>query len=648
MKTFEELGISPELVMAVEELGFKAPMPVQEQVIPLLLGENRDVIGLAQTGTGKTAAFGLPAIQLIDTDINKPQVLILSPTRELCMQIAGDLKDYSKYTAGVKVLAVYGGASIETQIKAVQKGVHIIVATPGRLIDLIERNVVKLDSVRTIILDEADEMLNMGFSESIDNILTYVPGNRQTLLFSATMPPEIAAIGRKYMDSPLEVIVGTKNSGAENVKHVCYAVHAKDKYLTLKRIADYYPDIYGIVFCSTRRETQEIADKLIGDGYNAEALHGDLSQTQRDYVMHKFRVKHIQLLVATDVAARGLDVDDLTHVINYKLPDELDVYTHRSGRTGRAGKEGISIVITNLREKRLIKNIEKKIGKDFDWAKVPSGKQVCEKQLYHLINKLETVEIEHNDIEPYLPWVYSKLEWLDKEDLIQRLVSVEFNRFLQYYRDSRDLNQVEEGQGKKEKTASGEGRTSFAETEEGYTRLFINMGKIDGFFHNILIDLLKKKTKNKKVNIGRIDIKKKHTVFEVEDEVVPGLLKSCQGMIMDNRKVVLKVDEGTPEGRNDYSGEYRSGRKRDFGKAEYKSDDKRDYRKSEYGSGEKKDYKKTDYKSGEKKDYKKTDYKSGEKREYKKKDFKGDDKRDYKKKDYKSDSKPDKKKKKKK
>jgi ATP-dependent RNA helicase DeaD len=519
------------------------------------MAKETDIIGLAQTGTGKTAAFGLPVIQQIDLSLNKPQALVLCPTRELCMQISGDLKDYSKYFGGVRVLPVYGGSSIETQIKALKSGVHIIVATPGRLIDLIERNVVKMENITKVILDEADEMLNMGFLDSIDNILQYVPQPRNTLLFSATMPPEIASIARKYMNKPIEVTVGAKNSGAENINHVCYAVHAKDKYLTLKRLADYYPDIYGIVFCGTRRETQEVADKLIADGYNAEALHGDLSQTQRDFVMHKFRIKNLQLLVATDVAARGLDVDDLTHIINYNLQKDVDIYTHRSGRTGRAGKKGMSIVITNLKEKFIIRNIEKKIGKRFEWAQVPSGKQVCEKQLYHLINRLESVEIEHDDIEPFLPKVYRKLEWLDKEELIKRLVSVEFNRFLQYYRDSRDLNQVADDSHQRSDRRLDSDRRQDPDRRQdsysrpgdaprnGYTRMFLNMGKIDGAYPNIIIDLLKKKSKNKKVDLGRIDIKKKHTIFEIESAVVPGLLKSFQGMIMDNRKLVLKIDE---------------------------------------------------------------------------------------------------------
>ena len=366
MKTFEELGIDSKILKAISEIGFENPMPVQEQVIPLLLAENTDIVALAQTGTGKTAAFGLPVIQKIDVSDNYPQALILSPTRELCLQIASDLNDYSKYISGLKILPVYGGSSIESQIRTLKKGVQIIVATPGRLIDLMNRKMVKLDRISTVIMDEADEMLNMGFTESINEILAAIPEERNMLLFSATMPAEIAKIAKNYMSNPKEVVIGSKNEGAENIKHVYYLVHAKDKYLALKRIADYYPNIYGIIFCRTRRETQEIADQLIQDGYNADSLHGELSQAQRDAVMQKFRVKNLQLLVATDVAARGLDVDNLTHVINYGLPDDIETYTHRSGRTGRAGKKGTSIAIIHVKEKGRMRDIEKIIGKKFE------------------------------------------------------------------------------------------------------------------------------------------------------------------------------------------------------------------------------------------------------------------------------------------
>ena len=389
MKTFEELGVSPEIRKAIEEMGYENPMPVQEEVIPYLLGENNDVVALAQTGTGKTAAFGLPLLQQIDVKNRVPQSLILCPTRELCLQIAGDLNDYSKYIDGLKVLPVYGGSSIDSQIRSLKRGVHIIVATPGRLLDLMERKTVSLSTVHNIVMDEADEMLNMGFTDSINAILADVPKERNTLLFSATMSPEIARISKNYLQNAKEITIGRKNESTSNVNHVAYTVQAKDKYAALKRIVDYYPQIYGIIFCRTRKETQEIADKLMQEGYNADSLHGELSQAQRDAVMQKFRIRNLQLLVATDVAARGLDVDDLTHVINYGLPDDTESYTHRSGRTGRAGKTGTSIAIINLREKGKLREIERIIGKKFIAGEMPTGKQICEKQLIKVIDELE-------------------------------------------------------------------------------------------------------------------------------------------------------------------------------------------------------------------------------------------------------------------
>ena len=440
MITFEELGIHPVHVDALKELGFEYPMPVQEKVIPLLLSGPVDIVALAQTGTGKTAAFGLPLIQMTNPHSKVPEALILAPTRELCIQIAGDLNDFAKNTDNLKILPVYGGSSMEVQIKALKKGVQIVVATPGRLCDLIRRKAIKLNEVKTVILDEADEMLNMGFVDSINDILSEVPKERATLLFSATMPNEVAVIARKYMRNPIEITIGDRNSGADNIKHLYYTVHAKDKYTALKRIVDYYPNIYGIVFCRTRKDTQEVADKLMHDGYNAESLHGDLSQAQRDMVMQKFRIRHVKLLVATDVAARGLDVDDLTHIINYNLPEDLLAYAHRSGRTGRAGKAGISILIINLKEKYLIKQIEKKIKKSFVAAKVPGGREICEKQLFNMIIKMEEVDIEHTEIDTYLPTIYRKLEWLDKEEIIKRFVALEFNRFLEYYKNARVIN----------------------------------------------------------------------------------------------------------------------------------------------------------------------------------------------------------------
>ena len=444
MKTFEELGVCPEILKAITELGYEHPMPVQEEVIPLLLNEKTDIVALAQTGTGKTAAFGLPVIQKTDLSVNQPQTLILSPTRELCLQIAGDLNDYSAHIDGLKILPVYGGSSIESQIRTLKKGVHIIVATPGRLIDLINRGMVQLDRVHTVIMDEADEMLDMGFTESINEILSRVPDERSMLLFSATMPPDIGRIAKKYMHSPREIVIGSKNEGAKNVKHIYYLVHAKDKYLALKRIADYYPSIYGIIFCRTRLETQEIADALIKDGYNADSLHGDLSQQQRDAVMQKFRLRNLQLLVATDVAARGLDVDNLTHVINYGLPEDIETYTHRSGRTGRAGKTGTSIAIIHVKEKRRMRDIERIIGKKFEKGTIPTGKQICEKQLYNLIDRIEKVKVNEEEIASYLPITLKRLSWLSTEDLVKRVVSLEFNRLIDYYADAAELDIPEE------------------------------------------------------------------------------------------------------------------------------------------------------------------------------------------------------------
>ena len=426
-------------------------MPVQEKVIPHLLNGEGDVVALAQTGTGKTAAFGLPLLQRIDPEVKKPQALILSPTRELCLQIGSDLADFSKYMPSIKVLPVYGGSSIESQIRALRAGVQVIVATPGRLIDLINRGEVNLDDVHTVVLDEADEMLNMGFLESIDAILEHVPADRKMLMFSATMPNEIARIAKKYMKDPVEIVVGNRNEGAENVRHIYYMVNARDKYLALKRIADDTPNIYGIIFCRTRRDTQEIADKLIADGYNADALHGDLSQQQRDIVMRKFRDRVITLLVATDVAARGLDVDDLTHVINYGLPDDTAVYTHRSGRTGRAGKTGVSIAIIHSREKGKLREIEKKIGKKFERKEVPTPEHIIEKQLYNLADRIERVKVDEDEIQKYLPGVMRKLEWLSGEDLLKRVLSLEFNRLLDYYRDAPKIDFIDEKPSKDKK-----------------------------------------------------------------------------------------------------------------------------------------------------------------------------------------------------
>jgi ATP-dependent RNA helicase DeaD len=562
MKTFEELGVSPEIRKAIEEMGYENPMPVQEEVIPYLLADSyNDVVALAQTGTGKTAAFGLPLIQNIDVKRCEPQSLILCPTRELCLQIAGDLTDYSKYIDGLKVLPVYGGSSIESQIKSLRRGVHIIVATPGRLLDLMERRTVSLATVNNVVMDEADEMLNMGFTDSINAILADVPEERNTLLFSATMSPEIAAISRNYLHNPKEITIGRKNEGSNNVKHVAYIVHAKDKYEALKRIVDFYPQIYGIIFCRTRKETQEIADKLMQEGYNADSLHGELSQQQRDAVMQKFRIRNLQLLVATDVAARGLDVDDLTHVINYGLPDDTESYTHRSGRTGRAGKTGTSIAILNLREKGKMREIERIIAKKFVIGTLPTAKEICEKQLLKVIDELEKVKVNEEEISGYMPEIYRKLEWLSKEDLIKRVVSHEFNRFEEYYRDRAEIESPTES---REKRGEKGGRKRTAEA--GYTRMFINLGKTDKFMPNDLITLLNNNTRGR-VDLGRIDLMKNYSFFEVDEKETKNVLKALGRAKWNGRKVVVEVASDEPaddkEGKkkHDRHGEEKGSRK---------------------------------------------------------------------------------------
>lgn len=562
--------MTPLIVRAIREMGYESPMPVQEEVIPWLLGHGNEVIALAQTGTGKTAAFGLPLLQQIDIDELQPQAVVLCPTRELCLQIAGDLNDYSKYIDHLKVLPVYGGSSIESQIRALRRGVHVIVATPGRLIDLINRKTVDLQAVKNVVLDEADEMLSMGFSEDIDEILSHIPGERNMLLFSATMPAGIGRITKKYMRQPHEIIIGRKNEGAQNVRHMYYMVNARDKYLVLKRIADYNPNIYGIVFCRTKKETQEIADLLIKDGYNADSLHGDLSQAQRDYVMQKFRLRNVQLLVATDVAARGLDVDDLTHIIHYGLPDDVESYTHRSGRTGRAGKTGTSIAIVHLKEKRKIKDIEKGILKTFEQGVIPSGKKICEKQLFSFIDKLEKVKVNEDEIGEILPSIYRKLDWLDKEDLIKRLISHEFNILIDYYQDASEIEAPQEhGKSKPEKVRNekrrgrpnedrrsdwrddrrndrpdfdslrGTGRAS----EKGYTRLFINLGKMDGLSPHSLIGLLNDSIKGKKVTVGRIDLMKNFSFFEVPVKETKRVVQGINGVKAFRRVVAVEVSK---------------------------------------------------------------------------------------------------------
>ncbi|MDE5887455.1 MAG: DEAD/DEAH box helicase [Muribaculaceae bacterium] len=519
--SFEDLGVEPRLLKAIEELGFEQPMPIQEMVIPHLLEKDGDVVGLAQTGTGKTAAFGLPVLQRIDVAKRVPQALIIAPTRELCLQIAGDLADFSKYIPDLKILPVYGGSSIDSQIRSLRNGVQVIVATPGRLIDLIKRGEVKLADVHTVILDEADEMLNMGFLDDIKQILSHVPENRKMLMFSATMPKEIAGISREFMHDPVEFVAGNKNEGSKNVRHIYYMVKAHDKYLALKRIADNNPDIYGIIFCRTRKETQEIADKLINDGYNADCLHGDLSQAQRDLAMKKFRDHVTQLLVATDVAARGLDVDDLTHVINFGLPDDVAVYTHRSGRTGRANKTGVSVAIIHSREKGKLKEIEKKIGKEFEYRKVPTPDHIIEKQLYNLADRLERVQVNEQEIDKYLPGVRKKLEWLSEEDLLKRVLSLEFNRLLAYYQNMPDIDLNASAKDGRDGRREGKGRDKDRDkdrrkAEDGFERLMVNVGKAQGFFPGNLMELINRNVVGNKPDIGRIDLMPDYTLFDVK------------------------------------------------------------------------------------------------------------------------------------
>ncbi len=529
MSNFSDFQLKEEILRAVEEMGFETPTPIQEKAIPHLLQESRDVIGLAQTGTGKTAAFGLPVIQRTVLENKYPQTLVLAPTRELAVQIAKDIQHYAKYVKSLSVTAVYGGANIEMQIKDLKKGTHIVVGTPGRVLDLSKRRKLDLSKIRFLVLDEADEMLNMGFKEELNDILAHTPDEKQVLLFSATMPNEVARIAKKYMRDAITLEVGKRNQGTANVEHTFYSVHARDKYKALKRIADMAPDIYGIVFCRTRRETREVAEKLIADHYNADALHGDLSQNQRDLVMHRFRVKNIQLLVATDVAARGLDVDNLTHVINYSLPDEEEAYIHRTGRTGRAGKKGKAVSIVHQKEIGKLRRIEKKLGQPIKKELVPGGKEICEKRLFNLIDTMERVEVNEAQIGEYLPVIFKKLEWLSKEDIIKRFVSIEFNRFLEYYQDAEDLN-VTRGASREESRRAKE-----------YTRFFINVGKKDGLRAASLISFINRKLEDLKFSIGKIDILRNFSFFEVESTVTEEVLQHIDGAMFDKVRLSVEV-----------------------------------------------------------------------------------------------------------
>ena len=537
MKTFEELGVSEEIRRAIEELGFEHPMPVQEEVIPYLLGNGNDVIALAQTGTGKTAAFGIPLLQRTDPTNRTTQAIVISPTRELCLQIADDLKSFSKYIKGINIVAVYGGTSIINQIHALKHGAQIIVATPGRLIDLMHRGAAKVSEVKNVVLDEADEMLNMGFSDSINEIFEAVPTDRNTLLFSATMSKEIEKIAKGYLHDYKEIVVGSRNEGAESVNHIYYMVSAKDKYLALKRIVDFYPRIYGIIFCRTKAETQEVADKLIRDGYNAEPLHGDLSQQQRDITMKNFRQHITQLLVATDVAARGLDVDDLTHVINYGMPGDVESYTHRSGRTGRAGKKGTSISIIHTKERGRVREIEKIIGKQFVDGTLPTPQEICSKQLFKAIDEIEKVDVDEDQIAPFMDDINRHFEYFDKEDILKKIVSLEFGKFLKYYANAPEIVKPSVGRDRKDRSEGRDGKKREKRAPEaGYRRLFINLGKDDGFYPGEVMQFLNRNVHGRQ-EVGHIDLLARISYIEVPEQDADKVMRALNGATYRNRTV---------------------------------------------------------------------------------------------------------------
>ncbi|MCW3785887.1 DEAD/DEAH box helicase [Plebeiibacterium sediminum] len=541
MITFEETGLSPEVLKAINELGYVNPTPIQEKTIPELKDGTNDVVALAQTGTGKTAAFSLPIIERVDCNNKNVQVLVLCPTRELALQITKDIIAYSKYISDLYITAVYGGADISKQMRELKKGSQIVVGTPGRVNDLCKRGVLKLDKLNYLVLDEADEMLNMGFKEELDSIISNTPDTRQSLLFSATMPKEIESMANRYLSNPVQLKVGKQNAGATTVDHIFYMVHAKDRYLALKRIADINPDIYGIVFCRTRHETKEVAEKLMADGYNADALHGDLSQAQRDQVMHRFRSRHLQILVATDVAARGIDVNDLSHVINYNLPDDIEAYTHRSGRTGRAGKTGTSIAIVHTKESSKIREIERISGIKFKREMVPSGAEICTRQLFHLVDRVENVEINHEQIDSFLPQIIEKLSGFDREDLIKRFVSVEFNRFISYYEGSKDLNVY-----KKDIVQDRPGRRG----NEKFGRLYINVGKAHGLTAQRLMGIVNENTDKKKVSFGKIEILRNFTFFEVDEGGQKMVISALKGVKFESEKLHVEPATAKPPKRN--------------------------------------------------------------------------------------------------
>ena len=577
---FQDFNLNPAILKAIDELGFKEPMPIQAEVLPILLNQRTDLVGLAQTGTGKTAAFGLPLLQNIDASKRCVQALVLCPTRELCMQISKDLLSYAKYMPEVMIVPVYGGASIEQQFKALAKKPQIIVATPGRLQDMIRRNRVDFSNVQWMVLDEADEMLDMGFQEDVDAILEYMPDEKNILLFSATMPVEVEKILNHYMKDPVRISIGQRNSGTSNVRHNYYLIRANDRYLALKRLIDYFPSIYGIVFCRTKLETQEVADSLIHDGYNAASLHGDLSQAQRDLVMSHFRQGFTQILVATDVAARGLDVNNLTHVINYNLPDDIDTYVHRSGRTGRADKTGICISLVHVKEKHKVKAIEKQIKQPFERAMIPTGKQVCEKQLFRHIDNLENVDIMRDDIDDYLPIVFRKLNWLSREELITRIVALNFNRFLDYYKDAKDLNVDDTREGK-----SSGSKEKKQHDDSNMVRLFFGLGKRDHIKPNSLIGKINDVTRTKDINIGHIDLMENYSFVAVDGDHAQFVVDCFADPMKNKDGIRVEITTGEPKEKSGRSKERKSRSKREDEMPERRSrknkesfrDDKRQY-----------------------------------------------------------------------
>ncbi len=570
MNPFSTLGIRHDIVNAITDLGFENPTPIQEQSIPVLLTGSNDFVGLAQTGTGKTAAFGLPLLELIDFTKNYPQALILCPTRELCLQITSDLNNYAKNLSDVHIVAVYGGASISDQLRQIKRGVQIVVATPGRMLDIINRKAINFSEVSYVVLDEADEMLNMGFQEDIDTILSTTPDEKKTWLFSATMPSEVRRIAKKYMTDPVELTMGKQNTGNVNIDHEYYVIRARDKYAAFKRIVDFHPEIFGIVFCRTKIETQEIAEALIKDGYNADSLHGDLSQQQRDKVMKRYRDRNLQLLIATDVAARGIDVNDVTHVINYSLPDELENYTHRSGRTARAGKSGVSISLINSKELGKIRQIERSIGKKFTKVDVPAGFDVCEKQLFALVHRVHKVEVNESQMESYIPRIMDEFKEMDKEEIIKRFASLEFNRFLDYYKNAPDLN-APAGDERGERTE----RFSRTSSRGDYTRLFINLGSVDEFTRGDMLGFICNNAKINGKSIGKIDLKGVYTFFEVENAVADQVQENFKSVDFNGRKVRIEL-AGERDGGGSRERSGGSGR-REGGSRERSSGGYRDY-----------------------------------------------------------------------